>query len=51
MWKHDKYDGHGKCVYVDKSYYIGMWKQGLKDGPGKLVNAQGEVKEGLWMAD
>ena len=32
----DKYEGYGKLIYENGSYYIGSFKNGIPNGEGRL---------------
>lgn len=51
MWKDDKYDGFGKCVSSNGSYYEGYWRNGLREGQGGQVTAGGVNTSGFWKDD
>ena len=36
-WFNDKFDGYGKYISKDGSYYEGQFKNGLRHGKGKLI--------------
>ena len=46
--KNDIYNGFGRYIYPNGSYYIGHWKDGRRSGWGKLVDKNGRVFEGMW---
>jgi hypothetical protein len=43
--------GFGEMLYLDKQTYVGFWAEGKRSGVGKMVYANGDVKEGDWVAD
>ena len=50
-WTNDEFNGMGRMIYPDCSYYIGYWKDNQKCGNGKLVRSDQTVYKGQWLYD
>ena len=51
-WVKDKFEGIGKYIWEDGTYYLGEWKNDSRNGKGKFFNSDGNiVLDGYWIND
>ena len=48
QFKDNKYDGYGKKIYPDGSYYEGNFLKGVFHGKGMWYYSNGDKLEGIW---